>query len=110
MSAQEQVADFVAKVVKDMGLNLEAHVETTADGTRINLAGEGAEALLARRGEGLQALQQIVDSAFRKRSATSGCLSTAWTSAGGRTTNCARWRSSSPRKRRPPASSRTSDR
>jgi spoIIIJ-associated protein len=66
MSAQEQVADFVAKVVKDMGLSLEAQVETTVDGTRINLAGEGAEALLARRGEGLQALQHIVDSAFRK--------------------------------------------
>ena len=30
MSAQEQVADFVAKVVKDMGLSLEAQVETTA--------------------------------------------------------------------------------
>ena len=47
--------------------NLEAQVETNADGTRINLAGEGAEALLARRGEGLQALQHIVDSAFRKQ-------------------------------------------
>ena len=67
MSAQEQVVEFVTKVVKDMGLALEAQVETTADGTRINLAGDGAEALLARRGEGLQALQQIVDSAFRKQ-------------------------------------------
>lgn len=66
MSAQEQVTDFVAKVVKDMGLSVEAQVETTADGTRINLTGDGAEALLARRGEGLQALQHIVDSAFRK--------------------------------------------
>lgn len=66
MAAQDQVADFVMKVVKDMGLNLEANVETTGDGTRINLVGEGAEALLARRGEGLQALQHIVDSAFRK--------------------------------------------
>jgi spoIIIJ-associated protein len=67
MTAQEQVVEFVAKVVKNMGLNLEAQVETTPDGTRINLAGDGAEALLARRGEGLQALQQIVDSAFRKQ-------------------------------------------
>ena len=66
MSAQEQVADFVSKVVKEMGLNLEAQVETTSDGTRINLAGDDAEALLARRGEGLQALQHLVDSAFRK--------------------------------------------
>jgi spoIIIJ-associated protein len=67
MSAQQQVADFVLKVAKDMGLSLQAQVDTTADGTRINLEGEGAEALLARRGEGLQALQHIVDGAFRKQ-------------------------------------------
>ena len=66
MTVQEQVVEFVAKVVTEMGLSLETQVETTADGTRINLAGDGAEALLARRGEGLQALQSIVDSAFRK--------------------------------------------
>jgi spoIIIJ-associated protein len=66
MSAQ-QVVDFVVKVAQDMGLSLEAQVETNADGTRINLQGEGAEILLARRGEGLQALQHIVDSAFRKQ-------------------------------------------
>jgi len=67
MSAQQQVVDFVAKVVRDMGLNLQTHVETTGDGTRINLTGDGAESLLAKRGEGLQALQHIVDSAFRKQ-------------------------------------------
>ena len=67
MGAEQQVTDFVTQVVKQMGLALEARVETTADGTRINLEGEGGEALLARRGEGLQALQQIVDSAFRKQ-------------------------------------------
>lgn len=66
MSPQQQVADFVVKVARDMGLTLQAQVETSADGTRINLEGEGAEALLSRRGEGLQALQHIVDSAFRK--------------------------------------------
>ncbi len=67
MSAQQQVVDFITKVASDMGLAVEAQVETGADGTRINLQGEGAEALLARRGEGLQALQHIVDSAFRKQ-------------------------------------------
>ena len=63
----QEAIDFVKKVVRDMGLKLEAHVETTADGTRIDLDGEGGEALVARRGEGLQALQHIVDSAFRKQ-------------------------------------------
>ena len=62
----KQVTDFVAKVVNAMGLALEANVETGEDGTRINLTGDGAEALLARRGEGLQALQHVVDSAFRR--------------------------------------------
>jgi len=67
MSAEEQVAEFVTQVVKQMGLSLDIRVETNADGTRINLDGDGAEILLARRGEGLQALQQIVDSAFRRQ-------------------------------------------
>jgi spoIIIJ-associated protein len=67
MSVEQQVADFVSQVVKQLGLALEAHLETGADGTRINLEGEGAEPLLARRGEGLQALQHIVDSAFRRQ-------------------------------------------
>jgi len=67
MSVDQQVADFVSQVVKQMGLGLQARVETNADGTRIDLEGEGAETLLERRGEGLQALQHIVDSAFRKQ-------------------------------------------
>ena len=67
MNVDQQVADFVSQVVKQMGLGLQARVETNADGTRIDLEGEGAETLLARRGEGLQALQHIVDSAFRKQ-------------------------------------------
>ena len=67
MSATQTVVDFVNQVTRQMGLALEAQVETTQDGTRINLAGEGSETLLARRGEGLQALQHLVDSAFRKQ-------------------------------------------
>ena len=67
MNAHQQVTDFIGRVVKSMGLDLEARVETTADGTRVNLEGEGAEALLAKRGEGLQAIQHIVDSAFRRQ-------------------------------------------
>jgi spoIIIJ-associated protein len=67
MSVEQQAADFVSQVVKQMGLALEARVEVNADGTRIDLEGEGAETLLARRGEGLQALQHIVDSAFRRQ-------------------------------------------
>jgi spoIIIJ-associated protein len=67
MTVEQQVTEFVAQVVKQLGLGLQPSVETNADGTRINLEGEGAETLLARRGEGLQALQHIVDSAFRRQ-------------------------------------------
>jgi spoIIIJ-associated protein len=67
MNAEQQVTDFIAQVARQMGLNLVATVETSEDGTRINLEGEGGETLLAKRGEGLQALQHIVDSAFRKQ-------------------------------------------
>ena len=67
MSIDQQVADFVTQVVRGMGLSLETEIETGPDGTRINLEGEDGEALLARRGEGLQALQHIVDSAFRRQ-------------------------------------------
>ena len=67
MNATQQAIDFINKVVKDMRLALEAHVETSQEGTRINLEGEDAEALLARRGEGLQALQHIFDSAFQRQ-------------------------------------------
>jgi spoIIIJ-associated protein len=67
MSVEQQIADFIGQVTKGMGLGLEARVETSDDGMRINLEGDGAEVLLARRGEGLQALQHIVDSAFRRQ-------------------------------------------
>ena len=67
MTPEQQVADFVSQVVKQMGLGLEARVETNDEGTRINLEGDGAEVLLAKRGEGLQALQHIVATAFRKQ-------------------------------------------
>ena len=67
MSAEQQVTEFVIQIVRQMGLALEARVETTTGGTRINLEGDGGETLLARRGEALQALQHIVDSAFRRQ-------------------------------------------
>ena len=65
MSAEQQAVDFVRLVVAQMGLALDVRVESGADGARINLEGDGGEALLAHRGEGLQALQVIVDTAFR---------------------------------------------
>lgn len=62
-----QIASFVQRAVNAMGLAVTAHVEHTAEGTRINLEGEDGGALIRRGAEGLQALQHLVATAFRKQ-------------------------------------------
>jgi spoIIIJ-associated protein len=62
-----QIAGFVQNVVNAMGVTLTVKVEETPEGTRINLEGEDGGVLVRRGGEGLQALQHIVATAFRKQ-------------------------------------------
>ena len=62
----QKVIDFVQQVVGAMGLTLEVAIEETPDNIRLNLTGDGADALLQRRGETLDALQVIVNTAFRR--------------------------------------------
>lgn len=50
-----------------MGLSLSVGVEDGPDGTRINLDGEDGGVLVRRGGEGLQALQHLVATAFRRQ-------------------------------------------
>ena len=61
-----QVIDFVERVVEAMGLPLKVSVEHTPDNIRLNLAGDGAEHLLRRKGETLDALQVVVNTVFRR--------------------------------------------
>lgn len=61
-----QVIDFVRKVTAAMGLDLEVGIEETPDNVRLNLSGENADVLLRRKGEALDALQVIVNTAFRR--------------------------------------------
>lgn len=61
-----QVIDFITKVVSAMGLSLSVDLEETPDHLRVNLSGEGADVLLRRKGEALDALQVIVNTAFRR--------------------------------------------
>jgi spoIIIJ-associated protein len=61
-----QVIDFVREVVGAMGLDLSVEVEETPDNVRLNMTGEGAEALLRRKGEVLDALQVVVNTVFRR--------------------------------------------
>ena len=61
------IAKFVQTVVGAMGAELTATVEETAEATRINLDGEDGGVLVRRGGEGLQALQHLVATAFRRQ-------------------------------------------
>jgi spoIIIJ-associated protein len=67
MSLNIEIATFVQNVVTAMGLVLTASVEETPEGTRINLEGEDGGVLIRRGGEGLQALQHVVATTFRKQ-------------------------------------------
>ena len=66
-SLTNQIVSFVEQVVGAMGAQLTATVEETADGTRINLQGEDGGILIRRGGEGLQALQHLVATPFRRQ-------------------------------------------
>src|ERR1041384_1540904 len=67
MSLTTDIADFVQNVVNAMGTSLTATVEETPEATRINLTGEDGGVLIRRSGEGLQALQHLVATAFRRQ-------------------------------------------
>ena len=66
-SLTNQIVSFVERVVGAMGVTLTTSVEQTEDGTRINLQGEDGGILIRRGGEGLQALQHLVATAFRRQ-------------------------------------------
>lgn len=66
MDLHERVRDFTKRTVEAMGLPLEVSVTETDDGIRVDLSGDEGEALLRRKAEGLEALQQIVNTAFRR--------------------------------------------
>lgn len=67
MSLTMEISEFLQKVVTAMGVTLTPTIEETADGTRINLEGEDGGVLVRRGGEGLQALQHLVATAFRRQ-------------------------------------------
>ena len=60
-----RVAAFVREVCAGMGLDLQVTIEPQPDNIRIDLAGPGGEILLRRKGEGLDALQHVVNTAFK---------------------------------------------
>jgi spoIIIJ-associated protein len=66
MDLHTRVRDFAKRTVAAMGLPLEVDVVDGGDNIRVELTGEGGETLLRRKAEALDALQQIVNTAFRR--------------------------------------------
>ena len=66
MDLQERVREFTRQTMAAMGLSLEVAVIDAPDGIRVEISGEGGEHLLRRRAEALDALQLIVNTAFRR--------------------------------------------
>ena len=66
MELHDRVKDFVERTVAAMGVTLEATISDTPDGVRVDLAGADGDVLLRRRAEALDALQHIVNTAFRR--------------------------------------------
>ena len=66
MDLQERVREFTRQTMAAMGLGLDVAVIDTPDGIRVEISGEGGEHLLRRRAEALDALQLIVNTAFRR--------------------------------------------
>ena len=67
MSFTTEITEFLQKVVTAMGMTLTTTIEETPEGTRINLEGEDGGVFVRRGGEGLQALQHLVATAFRRQ-------------------------------------------
>jgi spoIIIJ-associated protein len=68
MSAEldNQVVTFISRIATAMMLNLDITLEEAPDHVRVNLAGDDADVLLKRKAEALDALQVIVNTAFRR--------------------------------------------
>ena len=66
MNVQEKVGGLVRNVLTAMGLTLDVQVLDTPDAIRVEITGDGGEVLLKRKGEALDALQQIVNTGFRR--------------------------------------------
>jgi spoIIIJ-associated protein len=66
MELHGRVRAFLEQTLSAMGLPLDVAIADNPDSVRIDLSGTGAETLLQRRGETLDALQHIVNTAFRR--------------------------------------------
>jgi spoIIIJ-associated protein len=66
MDLHARVREFLQKTLGAMGVPLDIHIADDTDSVRVDLSGEGAEQLLRRRAEALDALQHLVNTTFRR--------------------------------------------
>jgi len=62
----QPIVDFLDRFVAALGIKATVNLEETADGPRLNIAGEEAELLVRHRGEPIKALQHVVDMSFAR--------------------------------------------
>jgi len=67
MELHGRVREFLDHTLKAMGIPLEITVVDMPDSVRFELSGEGGDVLLRRRAEALDALQHVVNTAFRRQ-------------------------------------------
>jgi spoIIIJ-associated protein len=66
MDLHGRVSEFMQQTLGAMGVPLEIAIVDGSDSVRVELSGEGGEVLLRRKAEALDALQHIVNTAFRR--------------------------------------------
>lgn len=79
MELHGRVREFMQQTLGAMGVPLDITILDDPDSVRVELSGEGGEQLLRRKAEALDALQHIVNTAFRReldgdRALTVDCL------------------------------------
>ena len=63
---ESRMIEFVQAVATAMGFEAKVSTEPIDDGTRIVINGEGCQALIGRKAVALDALQHVVNAAFRR--------------------------------------------
>lgn len=67
-SADARAIAFLKEIAAAMGAAIDVTVEESDDNVRLNMHGEGADVLIRGKGETLDALQHLVNTAFRRDS------------------------------------------
>lgn len=71
-AVSQQIVEFLQHLTGAMGLTVQVTASDTGEGLRVDIEGEGSDALLFQRGDALRAVQTIVNTAFRQQLGEAG--------------------------------------